>query len=159
KYSFSNDTSKCTYKYDHGDFHPTNVLVREDGSMVAIDLSNVNIMDIRFELGFTYAVLSHPNFSGYNDWCIKLYENEAGMKIENLDFFIIISNLHNALRMYSCAFDYTITNENEGSSEFFYGYVKGYTQTVFESIKQSTGVELLPIKQRLQLQSSLESSK
>lgn len=72
----------------HSDFHPGNVLVRDDGSAVVLDWTGLDISDPRFDLGHTLLLLSClPANSEWRDIALAAYEESAGVLVENLAYF------------------------------------------------------------------------
>lgn len=71
----------------HGDYHPHNILLREDGSAVVIDWTQVNISDFRFDLGWTLCLLNEHGDKAARLAVLNEYERLTGGKVEQIEFF------------------------------------------------------------------------
>jgi aminoglycoside phosphotransferase (APT) family kinase protein len=77
----------------HGDFHPHNILMRDDGSLVVIDWTQNQISDFRFDLGWTLCL-----FNEFGDTAVRLtfldeYEQQIGCKVEQIEYFEVAACL------------------------------------------------------------------
>lgn len=70
----------------HNDYHPQNILLRED-SLVVIDWSFAEIGDFRMDLAWSVLLIGVMVGGGYRDALLKAYERAAGSHIENFEFF------------------------------------------------------------------------
>jgi aminoglycoside phosphotransferase (APT) family kinase protein len=52
----------------HGDFHPNNILLREDGSAVVIDWAGLQASDARFDLAWTLLLVSTRSSVACRRW-------------------------------------------------------------------------------------------
>lgn len=71
----------------HGDFHPLNVLLRENGSAAVIDWSGLCVTDARFDVANTLIVMDA--YEG-RDWRWRIlheYEHLAGARVEQIEWF------------------------------------------------------------------------
>ncbi|MFT5087098.1 MAG: aminoglycoside phosphotransferase (APT) family kinase protein [Candidatus Latescibacterota bacterium] len=93
----------------HGDYHHSNVIVRPDHSMVVIDWSNIGLSDFRIDLGFTTTMEILMSGGGSVQGVVDVYEQISGRKVKEIEYFMILSNLYNIMRMYSAAVNYEIT--------------------------------------------------
>jgi aminoglycoside phosphotransferase (APT) family kinase protein len=71
----------------HSDFHPGNVLVRNDGSAVVLDWTGLEISDARFDLAHTLLLLSCIADSEWRDIVLDAYEELSGARVEQLAYF------------------------------------------------------------------------
>lgn len=71
----------------HYDFHPNNILIKEDGSAVVIDWSNIDISDPRFDLAWTMLLVGSYESSAWRNRILESYERQAGSHIQELAFF------------------------------------------------------------------------
>jgi len=102
----------------HADYHAMNNLVRNESEMVTIDWANAKLGDFRHDLGFAVLALNSMRL-GLGDKLVSPYESISGKKVENLEYFMVLSSLWNLLRIYSCVFDHRITGENEFTENLF----------------------------------------
>lgn len=126
----------------HGDYHPQNAIVREDESLVVIDWSNLQIHDFRVDLGFLLVMLNSFAQRDYKQLLLVNYEKLSGRMVRSIDYFMILSNLFNLLRIYSCLLDPTITNESEETKQVFTGIAKPYSVYLVHMIREMTGVSM-----------------
>ncbi|MFW9988127.1 MAG: phosphotransferase family protein [Candidatus Odinarchaeota archaeon] len=129
----------------HGDYHPPNIIVQEDGKFRILDWRNIAISDFRRELGFTTATLNCFTKINLAPLITKIYEQNSGWKVENLSYFIILAMLSNLIRLYNAINNPIITNENEETLNFFKS-IKDYPLYLVELIKETCNIELSQIK-------------
>ncbi|MHA2235674.1 MAG: phosphotransferase family protein [Candidatus Thorarchaeota archaeon] len=125
----------------HGDYHGMNILVRGESDFVTIDWSNAHIGDFRSDIGFTVLALNSMGVD-LTEHIVSLYESISGVKVNNLDYFIVLSSFWNLLRIYSCLFDHSIMGENEVTTNLFKHEYRDYTFTTIKITEQTTGVSL-----------------
>ncbi|MHA2146905.1 MAG: phosphotransferase family protein [Candidatus Thorarchaeota archaeon] len=73
----------------HGDYHGMNILVRGENDFVTIDWSNAHIGDFRSDIGFTVLALNSMGVD-LTEHIVSLYESIAGVKVNNLDYFMVL---------------------------------------------------------------------
>jgi aminoglycoside phosphotransferase (APT) family kinase protein len=71
----------------HGDFHPFNVLVRDDGSAVVIDWTGAGVSDARFDLAWTLTLASAYHGREWRDRILKEYEQAMGSTAREIEVF------------------------------------------------------------------------
>jgi aminoglycoside phosphotransferase (APT) family kinase protein len=71
----------------HGDFHPANVLLRQDGSAVVIDWGGAGICDYRTDLAWTLLLVSTYEGPAMRERVLSLYEELTGCRVEQIDCF------------------------------------------------------------------------
>jgi aminoglycoside phosphotransferase (APT) family kinase protein len=82
------DTAPCFRpSLIHYDFHPANILVRENGSAVVIDWSGFDLSDSRFDLAWTLLLVGSYESMAWRDHLLQSYERHSGMPAEQLAFF------------------------------------------------------------------------
>ncbi|MHA1992822.1 MAG: hypothetical protein ACXACX_16655, partial [Candidatus Hodarchaeales archaeon] len=69
------------------------------------------------------------------------------MKVNNIDYFMILSALYNLLRCYSALTNPEITNENEITKNMFMNVLKSYVQYVVNLVRKITGIQLKTLKE------------
>jgi aminoglycoside phosphotransferase (APT) family kinase protein len=126
----------------HGDYHPQNCIVDVDGSLVIIDWSNLQIHDYRVDLGFLLVMLNSFAQRDYKQLLLVQYEKLSGRMVKSIDYFMVLSNLFNLLRIYSTLIDPSITNENEETKKVFTGIAKPYSLYLVGMIRSLTGVNM-----------------
>ena len=81
----------------HRDYHPENILLRDDGSAVVIDWTQFGVSDPRFDLGWTLLLASTHGDAGLRDPILHAYERHAGAAVEQLDYFEVFACLKRLL--------------------------------------------------------------
>ena len=71
----------------HRDFHPANVLLRLDGTMVVIDWPNLAVTDARFDLAWSLVLAQSHASVRFRDALLAGYETASGEPVEHLAFF------------------------------------------------------------------------
>ncbi|MEA3441729.1 MAG: phosphotransferase family protein [Chloroflexota bacterium] len=71
----------------HGDFHPANILLRENGSPVVIDWTGLRVSDARFDLAWTLLLVSMYMDEAAYDQFLDGYQHHAGVRVEQLSLF------------------------------------------------------------------------
>jgi len=71
----------------HWDYHPGNIILRDDGSAVVIDWTQLDISDSRFDLAWTLLLMSTQESAEWRDLILQEYERLAGAKVEQITYF------------------------------------------------------------------------
>jgi len=71
----------------HLDYHPDNVLLRDDGSAVVIDWTQLDISDSRFDLAWTLVLVSSLKGAKWRHRILQEYERLAGASAEQIAYF------------------------------------------------------------------------
>lgn len=75
----------------HNDFHPGNVLVQDDDSLVVIDWTGFQISDARFDLAWTL-ILAHAYMGAeWREIILREYEHFSAGSVDALDCFIVFA--------------------------------------------------------------------
>jgi aminoglycoside phosphotransferase (APT) family kinase protein len=77
----------------HWDFHPENILLRDDGSAVVIDWTGFEISDRRFDLAWTLIVVCPNEGMHWRERILREYERAAGFTIEGIEYFEVAACL------------------------------------------------------------------
>ena len=125
----------------HGDYHGNNVIVTPNGKIVIIDWADIKLGDFRLDLGFAIAATSSAGENIQQNF-VELYQSFSGDKISDIEYFIILSILHNLLRCYSALINPRITNETELTKSMFLVAYRTYTQYLVKITEAITGVHL-----------------
>jgi aminoglycoside phosphotransferase (APT) family kinase protein len=79
---------RCTRpSLTHNDFHPGNVLIRENGRPIVIDWTSFRISDARFDLGWTLLLAYAYMGADWRDRILEGYEQHIGSGIQALEYF------------------------------------------------------------------------
>ena len=79
--------SNCRLARVHFDFHPGNILLRTDGSPVVIDWTGPEVLDPRFDLGWTLLLTGAYMGVEWRERILREYERLSGKVLEDMDFF------------------------------------------------------------------------
>lgn len=71
----------------HQDFHPSNVLVKADGSAAVIDWTGFNVTDSRFDLAWTLVLAHAHGLPAWRGQIFKGYQRHAEKPVEYLEAF------------------------------------------------------------------------
>jgi aminoglycoside phosphotransferase (APT) family kinase protein len=71
----------------HWDFHPENILIREDGSPLVIDWTSSEISDARFDLAWALLLVEAYEGEAWRGKVQAEYERQAGAPLVGMDFF------------------------------------------------------------------------
>lgn len=71
----------------HWDYHPWNILLRNDGAPFVIDWTSAEVLDFRFDLAWTLLLIRTHAHSRMARSVLNEYARIAGRQIEHLDFF------------------------------------------------------------------------
>jgi aminoglycoside phosphotransferase (APT) family kinase protein len=71
----------------HGDFHPNNILLRDDGSAVVIDWTGFHVSDARFDLAWTLLLVRTHGSMAWRDHILQEYERLVGARVQQIEWF------------------------------------------------------------------------
>lgn len=134
----------------HGDYHGQNIIVQENQDFKILDWSNADISDFRRDLGFATVATGSMVGEDLAPMIAGVYEEISEIKVENLNYFMILDNLFNMIRFYSGINNPRITNENEDTMNFFKS-VRSYPLYLVEVIKETCNIELNQIEEYFEL--------
>jgi aminoglycoside phosphotransferase (APT) family kinase protein len=77
----------------HGDYHPWNVLLRDDGTASVIDWTNVAVADYRADLAWTLLLMSTYGSAEPRSFILREYARFAGREVEQIELFDVIACL------------------------------------------------------------------
>jgi aminoglycoside phosphotransferase (APT) family kinase protein len=95
----------------HWDFHPANVLLRDDDTAVVIDWTQFEISDPRLDLAWTLMLVGSVEGWDWRDHLLAEYEQLLGAQVEQLAYFEVVACLK---RLYSVAVSMTQGAEKLG---------------------------------------------
>ena len=132
----------------HGDFHFNNVIITPENKLVVIDWADIRLGDFRHDLAFSIVATSSAA-GDITASFIQYYESVSGRKVRNIEYFMILSIMHNLLRCYSALTNPQITNENEMTKNMFLITYKNYTQHLVKTVNTITGIQLPTLEKAL----------
>lgn len=81
----------------HGDFHPGNILFRQQNSPVVIDWTGSGVSDARFDLAWTLLLADAYLGSPWRERILFTYQESAGQETADLDQFEVFACLRRLL--------------------------------------------------------------
>ena len=84
----------------HYDYHPANILLRDDGKAFVIDWTNISVADFRTDLAWTILLTSTHGNPEAREIVLSEYERLAGHKIEQIEYFEVAASFR---RLFSIA--------------------------------------------------------
>jgi aminoglycoside phosphotransferase (APT) family kinase protein len=76
----------------HWDFHPENILIKENDEAVVIDWTSLDLTDYRFDLGWTLLLITTYEGARWRNILLNEYERQAGHKVEGMAYFDAVSS-------------------------------------------------------------------
>jgi aminoglycoside phosphotransferase (APT) family kinase protein len=137
----------------HMDFHPGNVLLRDDGSAVVIDWTGLDISDSRFDLAWTLLLVSTHEDEKWRDVVLQEYERLAGIRVEQIAYFDVAAC---ARRLFSVVISLSEGPEKLGMRAGAVTMMKqqmGAIKGVHDLLQERTGIRVSEVD-RLLAQSS-----
>lgn len=132
----------------HGDFHMNNVIITPERDLFVIDWADIRLGDFRHDLGFAIVATSSAGID-VDDTFIRLYETLSGIKVKNIEYFMILSILYNLLRCYSALTNQQITNENETTKNMLMITYRSYIQYLVRLVRKVTSIQLHTLEKAL----------
>ena len=118
-----------------------NVIITPEKEIFVIDWADIKIGDFRHDLGFAIVTTSSAG-EDVKEAFLDLYEKISGVKVSNIEYFMILSILHNILRCYSAILNPTITGETETTKKMFLVHYKNYVQYLVKITQKITSIYL-----------------
>lgn len=134
----------------HWDYHPANILLREDGSAVVVDWTQVDVSDSRFDLAWTLLLVSTYEGREWYQRILHEYERLAGARVEQLAFFEVYACLK---RLYSVVASLTYGPETLGMRPAAAEIMRrqlGASKRVYELLLERTGIPVPEVESILQ---------
>jgi aminoglycoside phosphotransferase (APT) family kinase protein len=133
----------------HWDFHPGNVLLRPDDTMVVIDWTQGTISDARFDLAWTLVLLGSTEGERWRKIILREYEQALGSEVQSLDYFLAYACLR---RLFSVTVSLDHGAEALGMRPGAEGMMRKHAaplRRVLALFQGITGVPLPEIERRL----------
>jgi aminoglycoside phosphotransferase (APT) family kinase protein len=131
----------------HWDYHPGNILLREDGSAVVVDWTQVDVSDSRFDLAWTLLLVSTYEGRVWYERILHEYERLAGVKVEQLAFFEVFACLK---RLYSVVASLTYGPETLGMRPETAAIMLqqlGASKRVYDLLLERTGIKVPEVEE------------
>ena len=133
----------------HWDFHPGNVLLRDDGSAVVIDWTQFDISDSRFDLAWTLLLISSYEGVEWREHILREYERLAGAEVEQIEYFDVAACFK---RLGSVAVSLSYGAEKLGMRPGAEGVMKQEMRAikrVYDLLLERTGIRVAEVERLL----------
>ena len=133
----------------HWDYHPGNVLLRDDGSAVVIDWTQLEISDPRFDLAWTLLLIGSHESMEWRDFILREYERLAGAQVEQLEYFDVAACIK---RLASVYFSLSLGPEKLGMRPDAVAMMKQYMgahKKVYDLLLERTGIRIAEVERLL----------
>jgi len=132
------------------DYHPGNMLLRDDGTAVVIDWTNVDIGDSRSDLAWTLILVSSYEGLEWRDRILREYECLVGGRVEQIEYFEVGAC---ARRVASVAASLLYGPEKLGMRPDAVVMMKremGAIKAVYELLLERTGIRVAEVERMLE---------
>jgi aminoglycoside phosphotransferase (APT) family kinase protein len=126
----------------HWDYHPANLLLKDDGEAIVIDWTNVDIGDYRADLAWTLLLVSSYGNPEGRDIVLKDYENLAGHKAEGIEYYEVFALMR---RMFHIYISMTIGADKLGMRAEAVEMMKSnskHIEALCEFLREKTGITI-----------------
>ena len=133
----------------HWDYHPGNVLLRDDGSAVVVDWTQVEISDPRFDLAWTLLLMGSNESVEWREFILREYERLAGAQVEQLEYFDVAACTK---RLASVYFSLSLGPEKLGMRPDAVAMMKQHMeahQKVYDLLLERTGIRIAEVERLL----------
>ena len=137
----------------HLDYHPGNILLRDDGSAVVIDWTQLAISDARFDLAWSMLLVGTQEDAIWRDRILQAYESLSGTPVEEIEYFEVYAC---AKRLFSVVVSLTAGAEQLGMRTGAEGMIRarlGAIKQVYKLLGERTGIEVPEVETLLTGQS------
>jgi aminoglycoside phosphotransferase (APT) family kinase protein len=126
----------------HLDYHPHNILIRDDGKPFVIDWTNFNITDYRVDLAWTLLLMGTYDSPEVRDCVLETYERISQSKAETIEYFEVIAATR---RLGSIYLSLSQGAENLGmrpEAAKIMKQQKNHVKAVIKVLSDRTGIEI-----------------
>jgi len=130
----------------HGDYHPYNILLRNDGAAFIIDWGNVDVADFRSDLAWTLLLTSTYGNPEAREIILGEYERIAGYKIKQIEYFEVMAILR---RLFSISVSFSNGANKLGMRPGAEAMMKqniGHLKNVYKLLIDRTGIIISKIE-------------
>ena len=133
----------------HWDYHPGNVLLREDGSAMVVDWTQIEVSDARFDLAWTLLLVGSHEGMEWREPILREYERLAGVEVEQIEYFDVAACLK---RLGSVAISLSLGPEQlgmrPGAQASMRQHVEAY-ERVYDLLLERTGIPVAEVEAML----------
>jgi aminoglycoside phosphotransferase (APT) family kinase protein len=133
----------------HWDYHPGNVLLRDDGSAVVIDWTGLDVSDSRFDVAWTLLLVSSHHGIEWRESILREYERLAGTDVPHIEYFDVAACLK---RLGSVAASLSFGPEKLGMRPEAQAKMRqqmGAFQSVYALMLERTGIRVAEVESLL----------
>jgi aminoglycoside phosphotransferase (APT) family kinase protein len=126
----------------HWDYHPANLLLKDDDEAIVIDWTNVDIGDYRADLAWSMLLVSSYGNPEGRDIVLKVYQNIAGHKAEEIEYYEVFAIMR---RMFSMYISMTIGADKLGMRAEAVEMMKSdsnHIRALCEFLREKTGITI-----------------
>jgi aminoglycoside phosphotransferase (APT) family kinase protein len=84
----------------HQDYHFNNILIKGNSQPSVIDWTNFDIADYRLDVAWTLLLISTYSHPEARDYILRTYEEIAGNKVEDIEYFEVIAAARRLFSIY-----------------------------------------------------------
>lgn len=124
----------------HMDYHPANLILKDNGEAIVIDWTNFDIADFRIDLAWTMLLVSSYGNPEGRDIVLNEYERIAGHKVEQIEYFEVFALLR---RLFSIFISLTVGADKLGMRPEAIESMKksvNHIKTLCDLLRQKTGI-------------------
>lgn len=133
----------------HWDYHPANLILKDNGEAIVIDWCGVDIGDYRADLAWTLLLISSYGNPEARDVVLTTYENIAGHKIEGIEYYEVFALIR---RMFSIYISIVVGADKLGmrpeSVEMMKSNAK-HIKALCDFLKEKTGITISQFQDHL----------
>jgi aminoglycoside phosphotransferase (APT) family kinase protein len=132
----------------HMDYHPYNILLRDDGTACVIDWTNVQVSDYRMDLAWTLLLMSTYGTPEAREIVLGEYERIVGRRIEQIEFFEVAACLR---RLFSIQASLSVGAGKMGMRPGAEAMMKDvpHITSVYAHLRERTGLAIAAIERLL----------
>lgn len=135
----------------HWDYHPWNIIMKENGSAHVIDWTQAEILDFRFDVGWTVVLVSTHAHPWLARSVVRKYEQISRKKIEDIDYFEVAACLK---RLFAASVSLTHGAERVGMRPGAEEVLKQHAlplKRVYAILQRRTGITIPAVERLLSL--------
>jgi aminoglycoside phosphotransferase (APT) family kinase protein len=132
----------------HMDFHPYNILIREDGAAFVIDWGATEVSDYRIDLAWTLLLMSSYGTPEARDMVLGGYERAAGRQVDQIEYFDVVACLR---RLFDILASLSVGADKMGMRPGAEAMMKNvsHIESVYALLRERTGIAVAEIEQLL----------
>jgi aminoglycoside phosphotransferase (APT) family kinase protein len=130
----------------HLDYHPHNILLREDGKAFVIDWTNIDVADFRLDLAWTILLTSTYGHPEAREIILGEYQRIAGHRIKQIKYFEVAASLR---RLFSISVSLSDGSDKLGMRPEAVTMMKksiGHIENVYAFLYDRTGIAIPEIE-------------